>query len=143
MRPQTGTNITPTPTRSRWTPERHSIVAPGVQMVHLVVTLGATTTTDQRLVAALRTLMGAVRLEPGCESCSVWTTEGEEDDRVLVHYEERWAGEQAMEARVRSDRFTMLLEVVESAPDDPSVEFQFVAKQHGLEYVEAVRGTAR
>ena len=62
---------------------------------------------------------------------------------VFVHYEEQWADEKAIEARVRSDRFTMLLEVVERAPDNPKVEFEFVAKRQGLEYVEAVRGTAR
>jgi quinol monooxygenase YgiN len=112
-------------------------------MVHLMVTLTASKAAAPRLVAALRTLMGAVRLEPGFDASSVWTTEREDDGGLLVHYEERWADEKAMEARVRSERFTSLLEVVERAPDDPKVEFQFVARRHGLEYVEAVRGTAR
>jgi len=112
-------------------------------MVHLAITLTASTTLAPRLVSALRALMGAIRLEPGFDSCSVWTTEGEDDAGLLVHYEERWTDERAVQARVRSDRFTQLLEIVERAPDNPQVEFQFVAKRHGLEYVEAVRGTVR
>ena len=98
--------------------------------------------TAPRLVAALRTLMGAVRLEPGFAACNVWTTDSD-DDGVAVHYEERWADEAAMEARVRSAPFTKLLEVLERAQGQPQVEFEFVARRHGLEYVEAVRGTAR
>lgn len=115
-------------------------------MVHLMVTLSATTDTAPKLVAALRTLMGAVRLEAGFVACTVWTTEREEREEeggLLVHYEERWADEAAMQARVRSDRFTRLLEVVERSPEAPQVEFEFVARRHGLKYVEAVRGTAR
>lgn len=112
-------------------------------MVHLIITLRASTSLALLLVSALRALMGAVRLEPGFDSCSVWTTEREDDSGLLVHYEERWADEGAMQARVRSARFTQLLEIVERAPDDPKVEFQFVARRHGLEYVEAVRGTVR
>lgn len=112
-------------------------------MVHLTITLGASTSLARLLMSALRAQMGGVRLEPGCEACSVWTTEREDDGGLLVHYEERWADERAMQARVRSDRFTQLLEIVERAPDNPKVEFQFVAKRHGLEDVEAVRGTVR
>lgn len=111
-------------------------------MVHLMVIMKAAAAAAPHLVAALRTLMGAVRLEPGFIDCNVWTTE-RDDDGLDVHYEERWANEAAMEARVRSARFTKLLEIMEQAPDRPHVEFEFVARQRGLEYVEAVRGTAR
>jgi hypothetical protein len=48
-----------------------------------------------------------------------------------------------MEARVRSDAFTKLLEVVEGARVAPRVEFDFVEKRLGLEYVEAVRGARK
>lgn len=112
-------------------------------MVHLMVTLSATAAQAPRLVTALRSLMGAVRLERGFDASSVWTTAGDDDDELRVHYEERWQDEQAMERRIRSASFTMLLEVVERAPKDPKVEFRFVAKQQGLEYVEAVRGASR
>jgi quinol monooxygenase YgiN len=127
----------------RWTAASPSIDAGEFHMVHLAITLNASTTLAPRLVSALRALMGAIRLEPGFDSCSVWTTECEDDAGLLVHYEERWTDERAVQARVRSDRFTQLLEIVERAPDNPQVEFQFVARRHGLEYVEAVRGTVR
>lgn len=127
----------------RWQSASLSLDTGEFHMVHLTITLSASTTLAPRLVSALRALMGAIRLEPGFDSCSVWTTEREDAGGVLVHYQERWSDERAMQVRVRSDEFTQLLEIVERAPDNPQVEFQFVAKRHGLEYVEAVRGTVR
>jgi quinol monooxygenase YgiN len=112
-------------------------------MVHLIVTLPTTASAAPRLVAALKTLMPAIRVEPGFLECRVWTTEREDEQGILVHYEERWSDELAMQARVRSERFTKLLEVVEGAPESPRVEFEFVSRRLGLEYVESVRGTPR
>ena len=111
----------------------------GRQMVHLHVTLGATAASAPQLVTALRTLMGAIKLEPGFLACSAWTTDSD-DGSVTVHYEERWASELAMEARVRSPRFTKLLEVTEQASAGAHVVFEFVARCEGLDYIAAVRG---
>jgi hypothetical protein len=55
-----------------------------------------------------------------------------------VHYVEEWATEEDMRARVRSDRFTSLLSVVETARE-ATVHFDFVTQTRGLEYVAEVR----
>jgi hypothetical protein len=44
-----------------------------------------------------------------------------------------------MRRRVLSDQFTKLLEVLEASPRRPTVEFDFVAKRMGLDYIESVR----
>ena len=108
-------------------------------MVRLTIDLSASTRAAERLVAALRTLILSTRGAPGCVDCAVWT--GTEDvDESVVHYEERWLNEASMEGRVRSDAFTKVLEVVEGAHVAPRVEFDFVEKWMGLEYVERIRG---
>jgi hypothetical protein len=56
-----------------------------------------------------------------------------------VRYVEEWATEDAMRLRVRSERFTRLLEVLESAPSSPWVQFDFVTETRGLDYVAEVR----
>jgi quinol monooxygenase YgiN len=84
--------------------------------------------------------MRGTRLEPGCLDCQLWTSAMEENPgRTAVHYEERWATERAIENRVRSAAFTSVLEVLEAAAEAPHVEFDFVSRQQGLEYVEEVR----
>jgi hypothetical protein len=58
---------------------------------------------------------------------------------ATIHYIEEWTTEPDMRRRVRSDRFTSLLAVLESA-EDPRVQFDFVAQSRGLDYVEEARG---
>ena len=91
---------------------------------------------SQQLVHALRFLAS-----PSTPSPAAWTVEcGFEDaDQSTVRYVEEWTTEEAMRLRVRSDRFTRLLEVMESAPEAPSVQFDFVRETRGLDFVAEVR----
>ena len=100
----------------------------------MVVPTGARGT--QQLVHALKFLASPTSLEPGCLGCRVWT---EDHDESSVRYEEIWATEEAIRMRVCSERFTRLLEVLESAPEAPSVQFDFVTETRGLDYVREVR----
>jgi hypothetical protein len=60
----------------------------------------------------------------------------------MIRYEEEWATEEDIRRRIRSDRFTSLLSVVESAQEAPRVQFDFVTTTRGLDYVAEVRQTA-
>jgi quinol monooxygenase YgiN len=109
-------------------------------MVRLTVLLKAPPRTAQELVEAFRFLMVSTRLEPGCVDCSAWA-----DPDSIVHYTEEWTTEASMRERVRSDRFTSLLSVLEQAHEPPRVQFDFVTSTRGLDYVEEIRqdgGTA-
>ena len=104
-------------------------------MVRLSVALDASSTdAAQELLDALRFLVVGTRLEPGCLGCSAWT-----DPDWTVRYLEEWATEADMRRRVRSDRFTSLLAILESA-SAPQVQFDFVTTTRGLDYVAQVRG---
>jgi quinol monooxygenase YgiN len=105
-------------------------------VVRLAVVLSAPERGSQQLLHALRFLALPTSFEPGCLGCRVST---EDDDRLLVRYEEEWATEEAMRLHVRSERFTRILEVLESALEPPEVKFDFVSETRGLDYVEEVR----
>ena len=103
-------------------------------MVRLTVALSAASMRGaDDLLEAFHFLVVGTRLERGCLGCSTWI-----DPDSTVHYVEEWATEEDMRARVRSDRFTSLLSVVESARE-ATVHFDFVTKTRGLEYVAEVR----
>jgi quinol monooxygenase YgiN len=106
-------------------------------VVRLAVALAAPASGTNQVVHALRLLASPTRIEPGCLGCRVWT---EDPEQSIVRYEEEWATEDAMRRRVRSERFTRLLEVLESASAPPFVQFDFVTKRRGLDYVAEVRG---
>jgi quinol monooxygenase YgiN len=87
------------------------------------------------IIDAMRFLMVTTRTQPGCRSCGVW-----KDSESAVRYLEEWATETDMRERVRSDRFTSLLSVIESVEKPPIVQFDFVTSTRGLDYVAEVRG---
>jgi len=103
-------------------------------MVRLTVALSpASMRGADDLLEAFHFLVVGTRLERGCLGCSTWI-----DPDSTVHYVEEWATEEDIRARVRSDRFTSLLAIVESARE-ANVHFDFVTKTRGLEYVAEVR----
>jgi hypothetical protein len=103
-------------------------------MVRLTIALTAQSARSAHdLLEAFRFLALGTRLEPGCRGCSMW------NERDAVNYMEEWATEADMRRRVRSDRFTSLLTLMESA-ESPRVQFDFVASTRGLDYVAEVRG---
>ena len=105
-------------------------------MVRLTIALHACTACiAQDLLDALRFLAVGTRLEPGCVACSAWS------DANGVRYVEEWMTEADMRRRVRSDAFTSVLSIVESATE-PRVRFDFIATTRGLDYVAEVRNTA-
>ncbi len=103
-------------------------------VVRLTVVLVASARSAPRLEEALRSLMISTRLRPGCLGCSAWV-----DPDNTVHYEEDWATESQIRARVASDTFTRLLSVIEASEAEPRVQFDFVTRTRGLDYVEEVR----
>jgi hypothetical protein len=106
-------------------------------MVRLSVALGATSQRyAQNLLEAFRFLMTSTRLDASCVECSVWL-----DAQSTVRYTEVWSTEADMRRRVRSDPFTSLLSVVESATE-ARVQFDFVAETRGLDYIAEVREQA-
>jgi quinol monooxygenase YgiN len=105
-----------------------------VVMVRLTVALRAPSARfAQDLLEAFRYLVVGTRLEPGCLGCSAWI-----DPDSTVRYVEEWHTETDMRRRVRSDRFTSVLSIVEAA-QEPQVQFDFVTSTRGLDYVEQVR----
>jgi quinol monooxygenase YgiN len=108
-----------------------------VGVVRLALALRASPRSTQDLIGALRFLLQTTRLEPGCLGCAVWS----EPDSI-IHYEEEWATEEDIQRRIRSDRFTSLLSVIESAQEPPRVQFDFVSTTRGLDYVAEVRRIA-
>jgi quinol monooxygenase YgiN len=106
-------------------------------MVRLNVALNSSAPAAHDLLEALRFIIAGTRIEAGCLGCSVWM----EPDST-VQYLEEWESEAAMRRRVRSDAFTTLLAIMESAQEPPHVQFDFVTATRGLDYAEEIRGTS-
>jgi quinol monooxygenase YgiN len=102
--------------------------------VRLKVEFAAVPGELEQILDALRFLMTKTRLDQGCLQCTVSI-----DHEGTVHYAEEWASEADMRRRARSTQFTSLLSVMEEALEAPQVEFDFVARTRGLDYIAEVR----
>jgi quinol monooxygenase YgiN len=88
--------------------------------------------------AAIQSIMVATRAEPGCIGCSLSTRL---EERAAFEYEEEWRTEDDLIVQLRSGRFTKLAHLMESATEQPKIEFTLPGGTRGLEYAEEVRGT--
>ena len=103
-------------------------------MVRLNVALGAASPRHaQNLLEAFQFLMMSTRFDAACAECNVWL-----DSDSTVRYTELWTSEDDMRRRVSSAQFTSLLSVVEAA-QEAHVQFDFVTKTRGLDYITEVR----
>lgn len=80
--------------------------------------------------------MRSARAEKGFLASKLYL-DAENDSTIC--YEERWANREDLEEQLRSPRFTLLLDLMESAKERPSLEFHFVSETRGLEYIATVR----
>ena len=92
------------------------------------------------LLSVLQRLMVSTRMEPGCVGCSLSTDMG---SRVVIDYVEEWSDEDNLKRQLRSQRFSVLAELMEQASGHPTVTFALPESTRGLDYAEEVRNNGR
>ena len=107
-------------------------------VVRLTLSITAVRGESWCLIDALRSLMVPTQRERGCVSCQL-ALSSESCDPARISYVEDWSSEDELREQVRSDRFSRLLELMESALEPPQLEFQLPGGTRGLDYVEEVR----
>jgi hypothetical protein len=88
------------------------------------------------MLQALAEVRFRAKLERGCVDCQIYAQTG---NPLSLHYVEQWSTPQEFEAQVRSQRFGMLLAIMETAPQAPRLEVRSVSEQRGLDYIRVVR----
>jgi quinol monooxygenase YgiN len=105
-------------------------------MILASVTIIAGTGQREELRRALRSLLGPIRVEPGCLNCHLYEDVEQPEALTLV---EEWATSTDVERRLRSDEYRLLLQLMESSPEPPRVVFHTVDQSQGLERVQQAR----
>lgn len=88
------------------------------------------------LVKALKALTVSARAERGMLDCELYQLAGKETSVCFV---EHWQAVDDLECQMRSNRYTQLLALMETAIEEPSMEFYTVSRMQGLDYLKAVR----
>ncbi len=88
------------------------------------------------MVQALATVTGQAMLQRGCVDCRLYAETGNPQS---LCYLEQWSTLQDLEFQLRSQRFGMLLAIMETAPQAPALEVRTISAQRGLEYIRSLR----
>lgn len=88
------------------------------------------------MIQALASVMFEARLERACVDCLIYAETGNPQSLLYV---EQWSTLPDLESQLCSHRFGMLLAILETAPEAPSLEVRTISEQRGLDYVRAVR----
>ncbi len=104
----------------------------------ILVTLSVSAPPNRRdeMIEVFWTLLGPLRVEPGCLACGLYA-ELCDGDGLL--YMEEWETAEELEQHMRSARYERLLAVMETSARPPVLRFQTISDSRGMEYLEAVR----
>lgn len=120
-------------------PDWHRTSDAGSTVVLTILRMKSSAPRTAEMVQALRVISRAARAETGLIGCRILL---DTDDANTVDYEERWQTREDFDKQLRSRRYTKLLALMESATEQPSLEFHFISETRGLEYLGEVRGEA-
>jgi quinol monooxygenase YgiN len=79
------------------------------------------------------------RVLRACLSCRIYKDAEEEN---IIMFEEMWRSEEGLMGHLRSNEYSKLLLVVETALQDPEIKFYTITRQSGFEIIEKARTSA-
>ncbi len=103
-----------------------------------IVTLRVNVPRDYRnsFLDAARRLVGPTSVQPGCISCRFYQDVNDPDAVFLV---EEWETRQNLEDHFGSDRYRIVLSLLDTSEKPPEFKLSTISKTEGLEAIEAVR----
>jgi quinol monooxygenase YgiN len=105
-------------------------------MIELVLEITSRAGSLPSTVQALGMVMFQAKMEHACLDCRLYSEIG---NPKSLRYVEQWQTLEELESQVRSQRFGMLLAIMETAASPPKLEIRTISEQRDLEYVSAVR----
>ena len=93
--------------------------------------------TRDEAAAALRSLVGPVRSEPGCSATRVHRGAGQSHEFTWVS---EWRSIEDFERHLRVPTFRQIVAVIEMADGPPKVEIDDVNSRRGFELIEEILG---
>jgi quinol monooxygenase YgiN len=100
-------------------------------MVQLLVRLVTRPDEAPELLRALRSVLRPATQARGCGFAQIYR---EANDSQRLEYLEEWDDPEELRQQLKSARFVHLLELLETAAEQPVVEFRIITEKYGLEY---------
>jgi len=105
-------------------------------MVELVLKIMPKAKGFTLMVQALASIMFKTKFERGCIDCQYYA---ERENPRSVRYVEQWETLEDVELHIRAQQFGMLLSLMETAEEMPTLEIHTGSEILGLDYIRAAR----
>ncbi len=104
----------------------------------ILVTLSVSSWPDrsEEMIELFWSLLGPVRVEPGCLACGLYKEAGDSDSLLYI---EQWETAEQLERHMRSARYERLVAVMEASARPPVLRYHTVSASKGMEYLQGVR----
>lgn len=83
-----------------------------------------------------RLIIGPTKVQAGCISCRFYQDLGDPDAVLFV---EEWESREGLDYHIKSDRYRIILSLMELSTNAPEIKFNTILKTEGMEVIEAVR----
>jgi len=88
------------------------------------------------VLQTIQTLLGTIRDEPGCISCTCCVDT--EDEHIIIFTQE-WETNENLTAHLQSDQFTILLGVMKLLSIEPEIRINTITATSGVETISTAR----
>ncbi len=88
-------------------------------------------------VQLLSSVIGQIEVKPGCRSCWVGRSVGEES---RIDYQELWDSEKAFLRHIRSEEFQRVLTAMDLCDEEPEIMIGTLQANCGIEFLSRLRG---
>jgi quinol monooxygenase YgiN len=105
-------------------------------MVRASVSISVDAASRDQVIAALRSLVGPTRVAAGCLECTLYCDAEDASHLSLI---EEWSSEEALTRHVQSKDYRTLLLIVELSQTQPRVQFDYIERRRGIEWIYAQR----
>jgi quinol monooxygenase YgiN len=85
---------------------------------------------------AARLVVGPTQVQPGCISCRFYQ---DVDDPDAVFLVEEWKTRKELDHHLKSDRYRIILSLVDMSEKPPEFKLSTISKTEGLEALEVIR----
>jgi quinol monooxygenase YgiN len=83
-----------------------------------------------------RLILGPTKVQPGCISCRLYQ---DLNDPNTAFYVEEWESREHLEHHIKSDKYRIILSLMELSEEAPEIRLRNISETEGLEAIEALR----
>ena len=104
-----------------------------MQMIMVTLRIVAPLQKRDAVLRTMRSLLGPIRVKPGCISCCCY--QDLENDNALTIVEE-WRSQQDLFRHVHSREYKKIITLIESSSEDPEIKYNVVSETWGIEKIK-------